>query len=249
MERLKKYATPKMIEILNRLELRGVKIERLPNGSMQINPDYENGNWKKEEWKEAKSWLLNDSTLKNELIKILRKISSQNQEEKLSIRTIQNGKLEIEYIESEDISLMSFENYAENQKLQILLLINLKSEGKNDTYNVLNIMVRCGSLLVRDKGKLKILPIIGKGHWTINSWKKFRNETLKYEFVKNELADVIQRLEEGKLHYDACVMQSVSTNPRKPVCKFKADCIFCDCGYAASKYLDKIKNEYERYSI
>ena len=158
-------------------------------------------------------------------------------------------KEEIKYIESEDISSMSFENYAENRKLQMLLLINLKSEGKNDTYNVLNIMVRCGSLLVRDKGKLKILPIIGKRHWAINSWKKFRNETLKYEFVKNELADVIQRLEEGKLHYDACVMQSVSTNPRKPVCKFKADCIFCDCGYAASKYLDKIKNEYERYSI
>ena len=47
-----------MIEILNRLELRGVKIERLPNGSMQIKPDYENGNWKTGEWKEAKSWLL-----------------------------------------------------------------------------------------------------------------------------------------------------------------------------------------------
>ena len=115
-----------MIEILNRLELRGVKIERLPNGSMQIKPDYENGNWKTGEWKEAKSWLLSDSSLKNELKTILYKISAQNQEEKLSIRTIQNGKLKIEYIESEDISSMSFENYAENRKLQILLLINLK---------------------------------------------------------------------------------------------------------------------------
>ena len=79
MKRLKEKATPKMLEILTRLEMHGVKLEKSKSGLMQINPDYEKGDWTPEEWKKAKKWLLNDLELKDELIKLLSEIATQNE--------------------------------------------------------------------------------------------------------------------------------------------------------------------------
>ena len=74
----------------------------------------------------------------------------------------------VEYVTAEDIAAAD-ESYKKNFRGQLLMLINLQAEGRNETAEVLEALIRIGVyfLPVNRKGKatLKMLTIVGAGHF------------------------------------------------------------------------------------
>ena len=155
---------------------------------------------------------------------------------------------DIDFICADDLKeFFTFEEFVENIKAQTLLKINLKSEGKERAYTNWEYLTRIGIILAKNGSRIKIIPIIGANCWTLENWKRWGSTILSLPEELKELTKALKRLNENNLHYDSCTMLSVSTSlENKPVCNFKEDCIFNDCGYATSVFLNKMEREYDK---
>ena len=148
----------------------------------------------------------------------------------------------IEYLAAEDIATgEGLEKYKRNFRGQVLMLINLQAEGRNETAEVLKALIGIGIYFkptVDRKGRatLKMLPIIGKGYFqSIESWEQWRREMLKNEVVKRDMVHIVSKATSGCCRYDECALnKGYSEKDKEPQCQFKADCLFVNpkCEYA-----------------
>ena len=160
----------------------------------------------------------------------------------------------IEYVTAEDIAAAD-ESYKKNFRGQLLMLLNLQAEGRNETAEVLEALIRIGVYFVstvnrKGKATLKMLPIVGAGHFkSIESWQQWRDVMLKSNVIKRDMSYIVDRAANGRCHYNDCSMRRFSSEKGKKFkCDFKADCLFVSpmCDYAEQmfeKHYSKLKQQ------
>lgn len=86
-----------------------------------------------------------------------------------------------------------------------MILDELKYQGEEAAVETFSYMVRMGLLISRNKttGKYKFLPVIGKGHWQLEDWEKFRQLIRKEEKSLLPIVKTIRQFENGKMRYNA----------------------------------------------
>ena len=165
----------------------------------------------------------------------------------------------VEYVVAEDIATdEGLERYKRNKRGQLLLLINLQSEGRQATAELLEALIGIGIYLipsVNSKGRatLKILPIIGKGYFgSIENWEQWRGAMLEDKVACRELAYIIDKAVSGQCNYDDCALRKVATKKgSKPKCQRKIDCLFVSpkCEYAEHMFEDSCLAGKARQSV
>ena len=121
-------------------------------------------------------------------------------------------KIENNYAISEKYAEKVIEKRLVEIKEEVLkvLLDELKYQGETAAVETFSYMIRMGLLFSRNgtSGKVKILPIIGRGHWQLESWEKFRQLIQKDKKSVMPIVRAIRLFENGKLRYNA---EKVST--------------------------------------
>lgn len=86
-----------------------------------------------------------------------------------------------------------------------MILDELKYQGEEAAVETFSYMVRMGLLISRNKttGKYKFLPVIGKGHWQLEDWEKFRQILIKDKESLGAILKAVKLFEVGKLRYNA----------------------------------------------
>ena len=150
----------------------------------------------------------------------------------------------VEYVTAENIAAAD-ESYKKNFRGQLLMLLNLQAEGRNETAELLEALIRIGVYFVptinrKGRATLKMLPIVGAGHFkSIESWQQWRDVMLKSDVVKRDLAYIVDRAVNSRCHYDDCSLRKFSSEKDKKFkCDFKADCLFVNptCDYAEQMF-------------
>ena len=92
-------------------------------------------------------------------------VAADQTEEKISFLTLEQYQ-----------TIVSEQEKKGSQDLAAKILDELKYQIEPAAVETFSYMIRMGFIISRNgtTGKVKILPIIGRGHWQLESWEKFR---------------------------------------------------------------------------
>lgn len=85
----------------------------------------------------------------------------------------------ITYITADTYSKISESDRVNCKKICAAILDELNGQGEYAAAETFKFMVGCGICIARIKGKVKILPIIGRGYWTLAGYATFRQHLIK----------------------------------------------------------------------
>ena len=137
--------------------------------------------------------------MENKLSDMPAQVAADQTEEKISFLTLEQYQ-----------TIVSEQEKKGSQDLAAKILDELKYQGETAAVETFSYMIRMGLIISRNgtTGKVKILPIIGRGHWQLESWEKFRQLIQKDKKSVMPIVRAIRLFENGKLRYNA---EKVST--------------------------------------
>ena len=155
----------------------------------------------------------------------------------------------IDHVTIEEMQKVTFGAFLENYKNQMLLLLELKFNGSKEIYNEMKYCIEWGMYFQENK----ILPIVGKGYWSLEVWNKCRETLLQDEQGTRAIIEAISKVRVKKVSYGCCINDSVTTAKIKPKCNapdwryLQEDCYFCNCEYAKEQYKIKVEAIYNKF--
>lgn len=107
-------------------------------------------------------------------------------------------------------SLVTEQQRQESKNVSYMLLDELRYQSVTAAVETFQFIMNVGIIVCKSSSakKISLLPIIGKGYWKIENWKRFRQLLKEDRESLLPIVSVIRKLENGKLRYNA---EKVST--------------------------------------
>ena len=142
---------------------------------------------------------------------ILEMIDKSIKRAKQAEQNIIDNPDEIPFITIEQYySLATEQQRQESRNVSYMLLDELRYQSAAAAVESFKFMLNVGIIICKNSStkKISLLPIIGKGYWKIENWKRFRQLLKDDKESLLPIVGVICKLENGKLRYNA---EKVST--------------------------------------
>ena len=140
---------------------------------------------------------------------------------------------------------LTFEEYAKQYRFKLRLrewtmIAYFRVAGLR---RIMNKLFKLGIYLRLEK-QYNILPIVGENHWSRKDWKEFKKSIDTDQ--RRAISEMLSKLSEvgDKPMYSKSCANAVSCE-----CKIDTSCYLSDCKYAAGKFDEKIRAEYEKINL
>lgn len=140
---------------------------------------------------------------------------------------------------------LTFEEYAKQYRLKLRLrewtmIAYSRVEGLR---RIMNKLFKLG-IYLKIEVQYNILPIVGENHWSKKDWKEFRKSiSINQRKAISEMLRKLSEVGEKPMYSKSCA-NAVSCE-----CKIDTSCYLSDCKYAAGKFDEKIRAEYEKINL
>lgn len=157
----------------------------------------------------------------------------------------QEEKLILDYMPLALYEKLTFEEYAKQYRLKLRLrewtmIAYSRVEGLR---RIMNTLFKLG-IYLKIEAQYNILPIVGENHWKKKDWKEFRKSiSINQRKAISEMLRKLSEVGEKPMYSKSCA--------NDVYCKYDIDtsCYLSDCKYAASKFDEKIRAEYEKMNL